>query len=89
MTTFEKRIEDYIRANYDIPKEMTFWHGLREYDFEDWIEEYIAHANEIGYPYGEDFDECDVSIVGDELLEIMTSDPTGPYPYTFAIGMED
>ena len=89
MTTIEKRIENYIRANYDIPKEMTFWYGLREYDFEDWVEEYVAHANEIGCPCREDSYKDDVAAVGDELLEIMTSNPTGPYPYTFAIEMED
>lgn len=73
MTTFEKRVEDYIRANYDIPKEMTFWYGYREYDFEDWVEKYVADANEnVDYPYDDDASDADVRELAESLLQIMT-----------------
>lgn len=90
MTTFEKRVEDYIRANYDIPKEMTFYIGREEYDFEDWVEEYISEVNEnVDYPFDDEADECDVESIAEEILSIMTSCPPYQKVGNFTIGMEE
>lgn len=90
MTTFEKRVEDYIRANYDIPKEMAFYIGREEYDFEDWVEEYISEVNEnVDYPFDDEADEYDVESIAEEILSIMTSNPPYQKVGNFTIGMEE
>lgn len=72
--TFAKRVERYIRENYDIPSGMLFYHGILELEFDDWIEECIDVLNEnVIEPYGEDSDTSDVATVGDMILaEIIT-----------------
>ena len=44
--SFESRVCRYIMDNYDIPRDMTFYRGQRELDFEDWVEEIIDKWNE-------------------------------------------
>lgn len=72
--TFAKRVESYIRENYDIPSRMSFYHGVSELEFDDWIEECIDVLNEnVIEPYGDDSDTSDVATVGDMILaEIIT-----------------
>lgn len=72
--TFAKRVESYIRENYDIPSGMSFYHGVLELEFDDWIEECIDVLNEnVIEPYGESSDATDVATVGDMILaEIIT-----------------
>ena len=72
--TFAKRVESYIRENYDIPSGMLFYHGVLELEFDDWIEECIDVLNEnVIEPYGDDSDTSDVATVGDMILaEIIT-----------------
>lgn len=72
--TFAKRVESYIRENYDIPSGMLFYHGVLELEFDDWIEECIDVLNEnVIEPYGEISDATDVATVGDMILaEIIT-----------------
>jgi len=72
--TFAKRVESYIRENYDIPSGMLFYHGVLELEFDDWIEECIDVLNEnVIEPYGESSDAADVATVGDMILaEIIT-----------------
>lgn len=77
MKTFEKIVIDYIGANYDIPEEMTFFIDGEEYDFEDWVEEYVARLDDYeDRPYDERSSEHDVYVVGEEILAIMTGCPT-------------
>lgn len=69
-----QRVADYIRENYDIPSGMSFYHGVSELEFDDWIEECIDVLNEnVIEPYGESSDATDVATVGDMILaEIIT-----------------
>ena len=70
---FEKCVIEYIGANYDIPDEMTFFIDGVEYEFEEWVEEYVARLNETADPpYNAKSSENDVCEVAEEILEIMT-----------------
>lgn len=72
--SFAQEVERYIRENYDIPSGMSFYHGVSELEFDDWIEECIDVLNEnVIEPYGDDSDTSDVATVGDMILaEIIT-----------------
>lgn len=72
--SFSQRVAVYIFCNYDIPEGMSFYHGVSELEFDDWIEECIDVLNEnVIEPYGDDSDTSDVATVGDMILaEIIT-----------------
>ena len=73
--TFKTRVLDYIRANYDVPDNMTFLIDGQDEDLEDWVEEYISDYNDnVDTPFGDDADEGDVMAVGDEILALLTSE---------------
>lgn len=72
--SFTERVCQYIKNNYDIPKKMEFYIGTDEYDFEDWVDAYVEEFNNnVTSPYGDDSDESDVKVVGEEILQIMTA----------------
>lgn len=72
--SFTNRVISYIKDNYDIPEKMEFYIGTEGYDFEDWVDAYIEeYNNNVSSPYGDDSDESDVKVVGEEILQIMTA----------------
>lgn len=83
----EERVAAYIKANYDIPKDMVFYLDHEECEFPDWVEEYIEGFNEnVDCPFDEESDESDIAAIGDEILLIMTSSHQWG---RFTIGIEE
>ena len=72
---FETRVLRYIENNYEVPKTMRFYHDGTEWDLSDFVDAYVeAYNDNLSEPFDDDADDYDVAAVGDEILDILTSE---------------
>ena len=71
---FETRVYNYILNNYEVPETTHFYLDGDEIDLRDFVEAYVSDVNDnVFYPYGDDSDDKDVSEIGEEILNALTS----------------